>query len=102
MAKEDKKGDGKPKLEEYGFDKEEEYEEAKDQKNKTGYPEPVIRRRIVYESYNQSIEEIYYWLVDFVRVDLACHDIIKVTDVFAASEQSAFFGAAQSRLGIQQ
>ncbi len=90
------------KLAEYGFDEEESYEEAKDIKVKTGYPAPFIRRRIFYESYNQSIEEIYYWVADFIRVDLQCHQVDKITDAFAASEQSAFFGAAQSRLGIQQ
>ncbi|MDP2749719.1 MAG: hypothetical protein Q8O89_02715 [Nanoarchaeota archaeon] len=90
------------KLEEYGFDTEEVAEEALNVKLATGYPKPILRRRIVYESFNQNIEEIYYWLIDFMRIDNSCTTMEKITDVFAASEQSSFFGAAQARLGIQQ
>lgn len=90
------------KLKEYGFDEEEKFEVGKKIIQPTKYPKPSKHMRIYFETYNLSIEDVYYWLVDFLRVDADYYDVIKITDVFAAAEQSAFFGAAQSRLGIQQ
>jgi len=49
-----------------------------------------------------SIEETYYWLLTYMRQESSFPFINKLTDVFSASEQSAFWGAAQSRIGIQQ
>jgi hypothetical protein len=68
----------------------------------TGFPEPVHRYRIVLEAFNKSIEELYFWVNDNIRVSEGFHDVVKITDIFAASEQSSFFGTAQQRLGMQQ
>lgn len=70
--------------------------------DKTGFPEPINRFRFIREDWNLSIEASYFWLLQHSRIDLAYPIIDKITDVFAASEQSAFFGVAQQRLGLQQ
>jgi len=75
---------------------------GKDQMMETNYPEPMRRWRVVFESHNNSIESNYYWLLNYLRHDLGFLSIDKITDVFAASEHSAFFGVAQQRIGLQQ
>ncbi len=89
--------------------KEEELEESKNQYIKTGYPRPAndtkkgdYRYRLVHETFQQSIEEAYYWILDFMRYEQGYAHIEKLIDVFAASEHSAFFGVAQQRIGLQQ
>lgn len=82
--------------------KEEMWETGKDQLMATGYPAPLRRYRIIYESFQNSIEECYFWLLNYLRYDLGFLQIDKLTDVFAASEHSAFFGVAQQRVGLQQ
>jgi hypothetical protein len=70
--------------------------------NKTGYPKPTKRYKLIWEAHDLSIEEPYYWIYNYFEQDLAFHDIIKTEDVFAAAENSAFFGVSQQRLGAQQ
>ncbi|MBS3115893.1 hypothetical protein J4482_04730 [Candidatus Woesearchaeota archaeon] len=67
----------------------------------TAYPKPLIRHFLVYESFGSSIEESYFWMKDMLH-DLGYTEFEKIVDTFTASEQSAFFGSAQQRLGIQQ
>jgi len=82
---------------------EESLEIAKDQFAPTGYPTPARPTyRIDYETSKKSIEEVYYWLLNYLRQDIGYGEIEKITDVFAAAEHSAFFGVAQQRLGLQQ
>ena len=81
---------------------EEDIEVGKDAMRRTGYPVPILRYRMAYETHKKSIEELYYWLLNYVRYDLGFPIFIKITDVFAAAEHSAFFGVAQQRLGLQQ
>lgn len=69
---------------------------------KTGYPKTNRTYRLVYENFNVNVEDSYYWIIDRMRIWLGFPWIDKLTDVFAASEQSSFFGAAQQRLGFQQ
>ncbi len=68
----------------------------------TNYPAADKRYRIIYQVFNQSIEETYFWLLEHIRHDQGYHDIIKISDTFTASEHSAFFGSAQQRIGLQQ
>jgi len=68
----------------------------------TGYPPPHRRFRLMIESPNASIEEPYFWILDNLRQDNGFPYVDKITDIFSASEQSAFWGASQARLGIQQ
>jgi len=69
---------------------------------KTGFPKPARRYRLHYEGYNISIEEPYFFILHYLRYYSGFPYIDKITDIFAAAENSAFFGAAQQRLGLQQ
>ncbi len=90
-------------LKKFGFESVEEAEETRGQKNvKTGYPTPARRYRLHYEGYNVSIEEPYFWVLHYLRYFSGYPYIDKITDIFAAAENSAFFGASQQRLGLQQ
>ena len=77
-------------------------EETRTNYGPTGFPKPSRRYRMHYEGYNISIEEPYFWMLHYLRYFSGFSNIIKITDVFAAAENSAFFGAAQQRLGLQQ
>ncbi len=68
----------------------------------TGYPTPLKRYHVMYETPNLSIEEVYFWLIDNMRYDQGWTRAHKVKDIFTATENSAFFGMSQQRLGIQQ
>lgn len=68
----------------------------------TGYPQSVRRYKLFYEGYNVSIEEPYFWILHYLRYYCPFPYIDKISDVFAAAENSSFFGAAQQRLGGQQ
>ncbi len=70
--------------------------------SRTGFPKPHHSYRIVYETHHLSIEEVYYWFLEEVRVGQAHPFITKINDIFSASEQSSFFGTAQQRIGLQQ
>ena len=84
--------------------KEEKYEEVVGSWINTGYPKPQRRWKLLYEKFNNSVEESYFWIKQFLQHGPVASfpEFIKVIDLFSASEQSAFFGAAQSRLGLQQ
>lgn len=67
----------------------------------------VKNYKLIYQIYSQSIEEIYFWFIgwfkDNQREALAKDNPIeKITDIYAASESSAFFGAQSARAGIMQ
>jgi hypothetical protein len=66
------------------------------------YPKPVNKFKLVYQTFNQSVEEVYFWLLATLREDMGLHEVKKITDIFTSSEQSAFWGQAQQRLSIQQ
>ena len=65
----------------------------------SGYP---LRYRLVYESANQAIEDLYFRCIDYLREEGGFAEYEKLTDLFAASERSAFFGVSEQRLGLQQ
>lgn len=69
---------------------------------KTGWPKPSKRHRLVHEAFNMSLEELYFWTLNHMRQDVGFHQVIKVTDTFSASENSAFFGQSAQRLSIQE
>ncbi len=68
----------------------------------TGYPTPAGKYRMIVEGFNVSIEEPYFWILDYLRYFSGFAQVDKITDVFAAAENSAFFGVSQQRLGLQQ
>jgi len=77
-------------------------EMGKDQMLEVDYPKPIRRYRIVYETFQSSIEESYFWILNYLRYDMGFADIDKITDVFTAAETSAFEGVRQQRVGLQQ
>ena len=88
-------------LKKYGF--EEEVWDLEDRNfGPTGFPKPIKRYRIIAEDFNMSIEERYYWVLNYLREEQGFADVEKITDIFSAAENSSFFGASQQRLGIQQ
>lgn len=93
-------------LKEFGFD-EESIEVSESRKGpwedaKTGFPTPVKHYRLMLETFNQSIEESYFWVLDHLKQTMGYHEIEKISDIFSASEQSSFFGAVWQRVGINQ
>jgi hypothetical protein len=89
-------------LNKFGFKEEEIAEQTRGQYINTGFPKPSRRHRLHYEGYNISIEEPYFYILHYLRYFAGFPHIDKISDVFAAAENSAFFGAAQQRLGLQQ
>ena len=89
-------------LQKYGFKAEEIAEQTRGQYIKTGFPKPARRYRMHHEGYNISIEEPYFYFLHYLRYFSGFPQIDKITDIFAAAENSAFFGASQQRLGGQQ
>ncbi len=67
----------------------------------TDYPKPVSRHFLISESFGLSVEENYFWIKDIIN-EFGFVEMDKLVDTFTASEQSAFFGSAQQRLGLQQ
>ena len=88
-------------LKKFGFE-EEVAEQTRGIFIKTGFPKPERRYRLHYEGYNISIEEPYFFILHYLRYFSGFPYIDKITDIFAAAENSAFFGASQQRLGLQQ
>ena len=77
--------------------KRDQFEFAKMQMVESDFPKPDFpprsiphNRRIEYESYNASIEEAYFWFLNYLKSDLGFARIDKITDLFSASEHSAF------------
>ncbi len=66
------------------------------------FPKPNFKFHLIYQNFNLSIEEVYFWVLTHMRDDTGLVDVEKITDIFTASEQSAFWGASQQRLQIQQ
>jgi hypothetical protein len=90
-------------LKKFGFAESEKVEEFRGSKPQfTGYPNPIVRHHLIVESYTMSIEEPYFWVLEYLRQYAGFTNIVKITDVFSASENSSFFGASQQRLGLQQ
>jgi len=90
-------------LDKYGFKPdEEEKTRGLDPITIYTHPKPVRKTHLVSQDFNQSIEEAYYWLLASLREDWGMHKVDKISDIFTASEQSAFWGASQQRLQIQQ
>lgn len=88
-------------LEKYGFTREK-FEIRKGIKEDGDYPEVIKRHRIVYETYQASVEETYYWIFNFINQECGFKDVYKISDYFGSSESAAFFGVNQQRLAAQQ
>lgn len=88
-------------LKKYGFN-EEHWELEFENFGPTGFPKPKKRYRIIAEDFNMSIEQRYFWILNYLREEHGFAHVDKIVDIFSAAENSSFFGASQQRLGIQQ
>src|SRR3989338_7034476 len=88
-------------LSKYGFEQET-FEEARDQILPTSFPSPLRRYRLVYETYQASMEEHYFWVLNYLEEGVGYSNFYKISDYFAAAENSVFFGVNQQRIGMQQ
>jgi hypothetical protein len=70
--------------------------------DKTEFPRPLKRMRLIWDSFNLSVEEPYFWLLNNLRENFGYTDVDKIIDIYSAAENSAFFGVTQMRLGAQQ
>src|SRR3989344_4174241 len=86
-------------LEEFGF-KKEITELIPGEHGPTGFPEPKKSYTLFMESADLALEAPYYWILDSLK--MAFPIVEKLEDSFAASENSAFFGVAQQKIGAQQ
>ncbi len=83
-----------------GYADHELFEVQKDQMMHLDYPTPKNKYFLLYESPHESIEPIYFWSLNHMKIDWAYPVIHKITDIFTASEHCAFWGAATARLGL--
>jgi len=72
-----------------------------ERKNVVAFPKPIKKYRLVLESPNQSIEDLYFWIIGHLRDDWGWN-VDKVKDIFAAAEASALFGVTAQRTSLQQ
>ncbi len=84
------------KLKKFGF------EEDVVDLDQPGFPKPVKRFKVAWETFGLSIEEPYFWMLDHLREAWGFAQIEKMRDVFTAAESSSFFGASYARVGIHQ
>ena len=70
----------------------------------TGYPDVHKANRLVWEHYALSLESAYFWVLNQMTADHGFHkdEVIKITDIFTASEMSTYWGVSAQRLGLQQ
>ena len=73
-----------------------------DESDEDAYPAPQQRSRIVIENTTASVEEAYYWHLEFLRHDLGYPMIDKIYDVFSSTESSALFGSMGQKVSAQQ
>ncbi|MDD9953817.1 MAG: hypothetical protein OXR66_05775 [Candidatus Woesearchaeota archaeon] len=69
---------------------------------KTGFPQPLRRMRMVYESQRASIENVYFWFLERLKIDEGFGSMLKTVDTLAAAEHSSFWGQIEQRKGLQQ
>ncbi|MFT4313309.1 MAG: hypothetical protein ACMXYA_02790 [Candidatus Woesearchaeota archaeon] len=90
------------KLKDFGFTDPEKLEARKFVSFLSGYPTPLRRYRIDFESENHNVEEVYFWLLSHARDDFDMPIVQKIIDTHASSTASSMFGDLQGRLGAQQ
>ena len=67
----------------------------------SSYPKPMNEYYLSYESFSRPLESYYFWAINHLN-DLGYARVEKITDIFAASEQSAMYGSSAQRLGLAQ
>jgi len=70
--------------------------------SETSYPNSLGHLRLVWEAAHSGVEETYFWVLEHMKQDRGFAHVIKITDLYAASEASAFWGNQQQRISAQQ
>jgi hypothetical protein len=68
----------------------------------TEYPKPSKRAYIQVENFAATIEEPYFWILNFLKKDMGFIDIEKIVDIYSATQSSSFFSNMAQRISIQQ
>ena len=74
---------------------------VKDQIVRADAPKPISKYYLIYESPHMPIEPIYFFCLNTLK-NLGFPWIEKITDIFAATEHSSFWGAAAQRISLTQ
>jgi len=81
------------------------------QENQAKKPEdilgkPMQRYRFEIEEASAGVERFYFWFVNFLKSSapsgVACTNVWKIKDIYAATETSSYFGAIEQKKGLQQ
>ena len=64
------------------------------------YKQPLWQTKLVYDSSAETLEPIYFWILDFME-DLGL-EIEKITDNFTASPGSGYFSDMSQKIGALQ
>ena len=62
---------------------------------KQGLKEPIEQHKVVYDAYSQSLEQIYFWILDYVNEEFKGAE--KLVDNFISSTGSAHFAEMGQR-----
>lgn len=68
----------------------------------TGFPAAKTAFRLHLTQYNISVEEPYYWVINFLKDDAGFAEFEKITDIFAGSLFSAFGSQQASKMSVVQ
>ena len=68
--------------------------------DKEGLKRPIEQHKIVYDASSQTLEEVYFWILDFVQRMYGKTD--KLVDNFISSTGSGHFGEMQQRATVMQ
>jgi len=53
--------------------------------------DPIMSREVTYDAFGETMEPMYYWLLDFLKESMG-YAVDKTADFFSASEAGGYFG----------
>ena len=67
---------------------------------------PMQEYYLEVDEVGAGVERYYFWLLNFLKSGqpsgVKCDEVIKVKDVYGATETSSYFGSVEQRKGLQQ
>ncbi len=57
---------------------------------------------LIYDSFQEGLEPVYFWLLDFLKTKIGYKEIEKTGEEFEASASSSFFGDIGTRKAVMQ
>ncbi|MEK6923056.1 MAG: hypothetical protein AABX08_04615 [Nanoarchaeota archaeon] len=85
-----------------------EQEKAEDliEKNRAKIFSDNVEWNLILESMQSGVEPHYFWILRFLRTQgafgLGITEVLKIKDIYTASEASSFWGSQEQRKGLQQ